>query len=94
MACQINQLLYTGSDPVQWNSVNWNSVNWNSVNWNSVNWNSVNWNSTNLGSGTGPASEQNASVHPPLILDEDEYFNEEVEPDAPGAQIFLPALGR
>ncbi len=42
-----SQLLWTGSDPVTWNSVNWNSVNWNSVNWNSVNWNSVNWNSVN-----------------------------------------------
>jgi len=45
-----SQLLFTGSDPVAWNSVNWNSVNWNSVNWNSVNWNSVNWNSVNWNS--------------------------------------------
>jgi serine protease AprX len=42
-----SQLLWTGSDPINWGSVNWNSVNWNSVNWNSVNWNSVNWNSVN-----------------------------------------------
>lgn len=42
----VSYMLYTGADPVAWNSVNWNSVNWNSVNWNSVNWNSVNWNST------------------------------------------------
>ncbi len=42
-----SQLLWTGNDPINWNSVNWNSVNWNSVNWNSVNWNSVNWNSVN-----------------------------------------------
>ncbi len=46
----VSQLLYTGLDPVAWNSVNWNSVNWNSVNWNSVNWNSVNWNSINWNS--------------------------------------------
>jgi serine protease AprX len=45
-----SQLLWTGSDPIQWSSVNWNSVNWNSVNWNSVNWNSVNWNSVNWNS--------------------------------------------
>ncbi len=47
---QASQLLWTGDDPVNWNSVNWNSVNWNSVNWNSVNWNSVNWNSVNWNS--------------------------------------------
>jgi serine protease AprX len=46
---QASQLLWSGSEPINWNSVNWNSVNWNSVNWNSVNWNSVNWNSTYWG---------------------------------------------
>ncbi len=45
-----SQLLWSGTQPVTWNSVNWNSVNWNSVNWNSVNWNSVNWNSVNWNS--------------------------------------------
>jgi serine protease AprX len=45
-----SQLLWTGGQPINWNSVNWNSVNWNSVNWNSVNWNSVNWNSVNWNS--------------------------------------------
>jgi serine protease AprX len=45
-----SQLLWTGSEPLTWESVNWNSVNWNSVNWNSVNWNSVNWNSVNWNS--------------------------------------------
>ncbi|MFN8490572.1 MAG: S8 family peptidase [Caldilineaceae bacterium] len=45
-----SRLLWTGSNPLAWNSVNWNSVNWNSVNWNSVNWNSVNWNSVNWNS--------------------------------------------
>jgi serine protease AprX len=45
-----SQLLWSGSNPINWNSVNWNSVNWNSVNWNSVNWNSVNWNSVNWNS--------------------------------------------
>jgi serine protease AprX len=47
---EASQLLWTGSDPITWNSVNWNSVNWNSVNWNNVNWNSVNWNSVNWNS--------------------------------------------
>ncbi len=45
-----SQLLWTGDEPLTWESVNWNSVNWNSVNWNSVNWNSVNWNSVNWNS--------------------------------------------
>ncbi len=45
-----SQMLWSGDDPVLWDSVNWNSVNWNSVNWNSVNWNSVNWNSVNWNS--------------------------------------------
>lgn len=45
-----SQLLWSGSEPMTWESVNWNSVNWNSVNWNSVNWNSVNWNSVNWNS--------------------------------------------
>ena len=47
-----SQLLWSGDEPVEWESVNWNSVNWNSVNWNSVNWNSVNWNSVNWNSTT------------------------------------------
>ena len=41
-----SQMLYSGSEPVAWNSVSWNSVSWNSVSWNSVSWNSVSWNST------------------------------------------------
>jgi serine protease AprX len=40
-----SQLLWTGDDPVSWESVAWNSVAWNSVAWNSVAWNSVAWNS-------------------------------------------------
>lgn len=40
-----SQLLWTGEDPVVWDSVAWNSVAWNSVAWNSVAWNSVAWNS-------------------------------------------------
>ncbi|MEM7127732.1 MAG: S8 family peptidase [Chloroflexota bacterium] len=50
LGLRINQLLWSGSDPVTWGSVNWNSVNWNSVNWNSVNWSSVNWSSVNWSS--------------------------------------------
>lgn len=45
-----SQLLWTGSDPVNWGSVNWASVNWASVNWASVNWASVNWASVNWAS--------------------------------------------
>jgi serine protease AprX len=45
-----SQMLWTGSDPVAWNSVNWSSVNWSSVNWSSVNWSSVNWSSVNWSS--------------------------------------------
>ena len=40
-----SQLLFTGEDPIAWDSVGWNSVGWNSVGWNSVGWNSVGWNS-------------------------------------------------
>jgi serine protease AprX len=40
-----SQLLWSGSEPVVWESVAWNSVAWNSVAWNSVAWNSVAWNS-------------------------------------------------
>ncbi len=47
---EASQLLWSGEEPINWDSVNWNSVNWNSVNWNSVNWNSVNWNSVNWNS--------------------------------------------
>lgn len=46
----VSQLLWTGSEPVNWTSVNWNSVNWNAVNWNAVNWNAVNWNAVNWNS--------------------------------------------
>jgi len=40
-----SQLLWSGIEPVSWESVAWNSVAWNSVAWNSVAWNSVAWNS-------------------------------------------------
>lgn len=45
-----SQLLWSGADPVAWNSVSWNSVSWNSVSWNSVSWNSVSWNSVSRNS--------------------------------------------
>ena len=44
------QLLWTGTGPLNWQSVNWNLVNWNSVNWKLVNWNSVNWKLVNWNS--------------------------------------------
>ncbi|MCJ7625836.1 MAG: S8 family peptidase [Anaerolineaceae bacterium] len=40
-----SQMLWSGDDPIAWESVAWNSVAWNSVAWNSVAWNSVAWNS-------------------------------------------------
>jgi serine protease AprX len=40
-----SQMLWSGDEPVAWESVAWNSVAWNSVAWNSVAWNSVAWNS-------------------------------------------------
>lgn len=45
-----NQLLWSGTDPITWDSVSWNSVSWNSVSWNSVSWNSVSWNSVSWNS--------------------------------------------
>ncbi len=47
MEIPASQLLWSGFEPVQWQSVNWNGVNWNAVNWNAVNWNAVNWNAVN-----------------------------------------------
>ncbi len=45
-----SQLLWSGNQPVTWESVSWNSVSWNSVSWNSVSWNSVSWNSVSWNS--------------------------------------------
>ncbi len=45
-----SRLLWSGTQPVTWNSVSWNSVSWNSVSWNSVSWNSVSWNSVSWNS--------------------------------------------
>jgi len=42
---EASKLLWSGDEPVVWESVAWNSVAWNSVAWNSVAWNSVSWNS-------------------------------------------------
>lgn len=47
---QASRLLWSGEDPVAWDSVSWNSVSWNSVSWNSVSWNSVSWNSVSWNS--------------------------------------------
>ncbi len=93
-----SQLLFSGSDPINWNSVNWNQVNWNSVNWNSVNWNSVNWNSVNwnstgdgtMGINSVPAAEPDQSMNVPLILSDDPELwapvtFEEVEAQQPEA---------
>jgi serine protease AprX len=45
-----SQLLWTGSDPVTWDSVSWNSVSWSSVSWSSVSWSSVSWSSVSWSS--------------------------------------------
>jgi len=56
-----SQMLSTGEnavnfDSVGWNSIGWNSVGWNSVGWNSVGWNSVGWNSVGWNSGNFTSS--------------------------------------
>ena len=38
-----SELLWNGSDPVNWSSVQWGSVQWGSVQWGSVQWGSVQW---------------------------------------------------
>ncbi len=105
-----SQLLSTGSEPIQWNSVNWNSVNWNSVNWNSVNWNSVNWNSTDPNAAAvddNPASVnvptgRGSTLRPPLSLEVDELPTENLPtipetpevPEEPEKPTEPPAAGQ
>lgn len=60
-----SQLLWTGSQPVAWNSVSWNSVSWNSVSWNSVSWNSVSWNSVSWNSVSWDDGVVGRSALPP-----------------------------
>ena len=45
-----SQMLFTGDDPVAWDSVSWSSVSWSSVSWSSVSWSSVSWSSVNWSS--------------------------------------------
>jgi len=59
---KVNQLLWSGSTPVNWNSVSWNSVSWNSVSWNSVSWNSVSWNSVSWNSVSWNSSEGGGAI--------------------------------
>ena len=40
---QASQLLWTGPNPITWESVSWNSVSWNSMDWSCVSWNSMTW---------------------------------------------------
>jgi hypothetical protein len=97
---QASQLLFSGSEPVEWSSVNWNSVNWNSVNWNSVNWNSVNWNSVNWNSVVLEKPSTDGGVLP---LAEGESWEipawpttvPEAQPETPDLDnhLFLPSLG-
>jgi serine protease AprX len=72
-----SQLLWSGSQPVAWNSVSWNSVSWNSVSWNSVSWNSVSWNSVSWnsdyweeGSVAGAAITDPTTMTPEMPTDE------------------------
>ncbi len=39
-----SQLLSTGPEAIDFNSVGWNTVGWNTVGWNTVGWNTVGWN--------------------------------------------------
>ena len=59
---KVNQLLWTGSNPVTWGSVSWNSVSWNSVSWNSVSWNSVSWNSVSWNSVSWNSNESGGAI--------------------------------
>ena len=45
-----SQMLWTGPEPLQWDSVQWGSVQWGSVQWGSVQWGSVQWGSVQWGS--------------------------------------------
>ncbi len=39
-----SQLLSTGPDGINFDTVGWNTVGWNTVGWNTVGWNTVGWN--------------------------------------------------
>ena len=71
-----SQTLWTGDDPVAWDSVSWNSVSWNSVSWNSVSWNSVSWNSVSW----------NSEVWNSTIWDEELVSGSALTVDLPGAE--------
>lgn len=45
-----SQLLWSGGEPIAWNSLTWDSVSWGSVSWGSVAWGSVSWASVSWGS--------------------------------------------
>lgn len=42
---QASQLLWTGRQPLTWDSTSWNSANWGAANWGAANWGAANWGS-------------------------------------------------
>ena len=45
-----SQLLWTGPNPSNWDSMQWGSMQWGSMQWGSVNWSSMQWGSMQWGS--------------------------------------------
>jgi serine protease AprX len=90
-----SQLLWSGSEPINWSSVNWTSVNWNSVNWTSVNWTSVNWTSVNWNSVTVTEIGQylNGGTLPAGMVWETPVWP---TPGAPhqGNRLLIPSIGK
>jgi serine protease AprX len=105
-----SQMLFTGTDPVAWDSVSWNSVSWNSVSWNSVSWNSVSWNSdtwmTNIwdegtvGAASAPdLGEGGVLPIDPLVAHTDEMPSETLADvnlmeNESGQQLYLPLIAQ
>lgn len=76
-----SQLLWTGDEPIAWESVAWNSVAWNSVAWNSVAWNSVAWNSVAWNSMIFNSASMSASTKPADFLFDDPKYSLGWRPD-------------
>ena len=86
-----SQMLWTGEDPVAWDSVSWNSVSWNSVSWNSVSWNSVSWNSVSWNSVIMLSSLWD-DIFDDRLLTVTEW--DATTTDASSNEIYLPMISR
>ncbi len=96
-----SQMLWSGANPINWNSVSWNSVSWNSVSWNSVSWNSVSWNSVSWnsvswnsndnGNGTSDESGCGVAFSNTTLINAD--TNQAVQSLFPNAIVDLDRLG-